>query len=396
MNTAKIILKSGKEHSLERFHPWIFSGAIKNIIGNPAEGDVVTVLDNKQSFLALGHWQSIGSISVRVFGFEEVEPDKEFWKNKFEKAINLRKVCDLINNPHTDVFRLIHGEGDGFPGFICDYYNGTVVFQSHSYGMYLLEGMFAEILKELLGDKLTAVYDKSEKTLPKFPNISVHDKFILGSGNEQIVSENDLKYAVNVVEGQKTGFFIDQRENRKLLGSYSKGKKVLNMFCYTGGFSIAALAGGATSVTSVDASQTAIELVNKNVELNFPGCTSHKSVAADSFEFLDKMEPSAFDLVILDPPAFAKHANVTNQAIKGYQRINRAAMERMASGSILFTFSCSQTIKKEVFRLAVMDAAIQAGKKIKILHQLTQPVDHPISIFHPEGEYLKGLVIYIE
>lgn len=394
-NFPKVILKSGKERSLQRFHPWVFSGAIKNIIGNAKEGDNVLVLNAKQEFLGIGHYQEKGSISVRVFAFNENEIDYNFWKNKFANAINLRKNLGLIDNQETNVFRLIHGEGDGFPGFICDYYNGLVVFQSHSYGMYQMEEEFAKILKELLGDKLVAVYDKSDKTLPQIDGKVIENHFIIGELEETIVKEYNMKFAVNVVKGQKTGFFIDQRENRHLVMKYSKGKNVLNMFCYTGGFSIAALMGGAKSCTSVDASATAIELVKNNHKLNFD-TDNHEALAVDAFDYLENMPKGKFDLVILDPPAFAKHINATPQAIKGYTRLNRQAMEKMENGTFLFTFSCSQAIKKDVFRMCVMEASIQAKKKIRILDQLAQPECHPISMYHPEGEYLKGLLIYVE
>ena len=394
-NYPKVILKTGKERSLQRLHPWIFSGAVKNIIGNAVDGENVAVYDSRNAFLGLGHYQKIGSITVRMFTFDEVEPDREFWKSKIESAIRLRQSIGYLDSPDTNVCRLIHGEGDGFPGFICDYYNGIVVFQAHSKGMYLLEEMFAEIFREILGDKVTTIYDKSDKTIPKSDGAAVENRFLYGNEAEKEVLEYGMKFYVNVVEGQKTGYFVDQRENRLLLRQYSKGRNVLNMFCYTGGFSVSAFKGGALSVTSVDASQTAIDLTVRNCELNGFDL-NHEAIATDAFEFLDKMEPNKYDLIILDPAAFAKHANVTNQAVKGYTRINRAAMERIAPGSILFTFSCSQAIDKQTFRMAVMEASLQAKRKIRILHQLTQPNDHPISMYHPEGEYLKGLVLYVE
>lgn len=395
-NFPKIILKTGKDRSIKRLHPWIFSGAIKNTIGNPIEGDDVAVYDNNNTFLGLGHYQKGGSITVRVYSFDEIIPDREFWRGKIATAIELRRRCGYLDNKETNVCRIIHGEGDGFPGFICDYYNGTIVFQSHSWGMYKLEEMFAEIFKETLGTKVTNIYSKSEKTLPKSNEITAENRFLFGSQPEGVVMEYGTKFYVNVVEGQKTGYFIDQRENRHLLQHYSEGKSVLNMFCYTGGFSVAALAGGAKDVTSVDASQIAIDLTKRNVEMNFPNCTNHNALAVDAFDYLDHLEKDRYDLIILDPPAFAKHASAMNQAIKGYTRINRAALERIAPNSIMFTFSCSQAIDKLTFRMAVMEASIQAGRKIKILHQLTQPDDHPISIYHPEGEYLKGLVLFVE
>ena len=394
-NFPKIILKSGKDRSALRLHPWIFSGAVKKTIGNALDGENVAVYDNNEKFLGLGHYQKNGSISVRIFTFDEVMPDKEFWTKKIMNAVKMRDILGYTNNPETNVFRVIHGEGDGFPGFICDYYDGILVFQAHSLGMWKLEETFKEIFLENFSDKITAIYDKSDKTLPKSDGIVPENKFLFGSENEKTVSEYGMKFLVNVIEGQKTGYFIDQRENRNLLRQYSKGKTVLNMFCYTGGFSVAALKGGAKSVTSVDASQTAINLTVKNGELNgFKD--NHEAVATDGFDFLDQMEKDKYDLIILDPPAFAKHANVTNQAVKGYQRINRAAMEKIAPGSLLFTFSCSQAIDKQTFRMAVMEASLQAKRKVKILRQLTQPDDHPVSMYHPEGEYLKGLVLYVE
>ncbi|MBQ3657318.1 MAG: class I SAM-dependent rRNA methyltransferase [Bacteroidales bacterium] len=394
-NFPKIILKSGKDRSVLRLHPWIFSGAVKKTIGNAIDGENVAVYDNNEKFLGFGHYQKNGSISVRIFTFEEENPDKEFWTKKILNAVKMRGVLGYTNNPETNVFRVIHGEGDGFPGFICDYYDGILVFQAHSLGMWKLEEMFKEIFLEHFSEKITAIYDKSDKTLPKSDGVTVENKFLYGSLSEKTVSEYGMKFLVNVIEGQKTGYFIDQRENRNLLRQYSKGKTVLNMFCYTGGFSVAALKGGAKSVTSVDASQTAINLTVKNGEINgFKD--NHEAIATDGFDFLDKMEKDKYDLIILDPPAFAKHANVTNQAVKGYQRINRAAMEKIAPGSLLFTFSCSQAIDKQTFRMAVMEASLQAGRKVKILRQLTQPDDHPVSMYHPEGEYLKGLVLYVE
>lgn len=394
-NFPKIILKSGKDRSALRLHPWIFSGAVKKTVGNALDGENVAVYDNNEKFLGLGHYQKNGSISVRIFTFDEVNPDKEFWKKKILDAVKMRDILGYTNNPETNVFRVIHGEGDGFPGFICDYYDGILVFQAHSLGMWKLEETFKEIFLENFSEKITAIYDKSDKTLPKSDGIVPENKFLFGSESEKTVSEYGMKFLVNVIEGQKTGYFIDQRENRNLLRQYSKGKTVLNMFCYTGGFSVAALKGGAKSVTSVDASQTAINLTVKNGELNgFKD--NHEAVATDGFDFLDQMEKDKYDLIILDPPAFAKHANVTNQAVKGYQRINRAAMEKIAPGSLLFTFSCSQAIDKQTFRMAVMEASLQAKRKVKILRQLTQPDDHPVSMYHPEGEYLKGLVLYVE
>jgi len=394
-NFPRIILKSGKDRSVKRLHPWIFSGAIKKIIGGAVDGENVAVFDNNENFLGLGHYQKNGSISVRVFTFKEVTPDKNFWKEKIVSAIKTRECLGLISSTQTNVFRVIHGEGDGFPGFICDYYNGILVFQAHSLGMYNLEEVFKEIFLEVFPKEILSIYDKSEKTLSKSGGTTVQNKFLYGDKFQTEVNEYGMKFMVNVVDGQKTGYFIDQRENRNLLRQYSLGKTVLNMFCYTGGFSIAALKGGAKHVTSVDASQTATDLASENAKINSLE-KNHEPVTADGFEFLDNMEKGKYDLIILDPPAFAKHVSAVNQALKGYQRINCAAMEKIAPGSILFTFSCSQAVDKLSFRMAVMEASIKAGRKIKILHQLSQPSDHPISMYHPEGEYLKGLVLYVE
>jgi len=393
-NIVKIILKSGKDRSILRFHPWIFSGAIKKIIGNPSEGDLVRVYSNQDDFLGIGHYQ-IGTIAIRVFLFSEQVPDKNYWSDKFKSAIELRNKIGLLNSKHTNVFRLIHGEGDGFPGFICDYYNKNLVFQFHSIGMYQNRMLFAEIIQELLPENVMSIYDKSEKTLPHKADIQPVNGFLFGNITETEVLEYDNKFIINTTEGQKTGFFIDQRENRKLLEFYSNNANVLNMFCYTGGFSVSALKANAASVTSVDSSAKAIELTDKNVTINFGQTNKHESLAVDAFEYLDKMPENQFDVIILDPPAFAKHFNVLNQAIKGYTRINKKAFEKIKSGGILFTFSCSQVVSKENFARAIADAAAQAKREVKILHQLNQPPDHPVNLFHPEGEYLKGLVVYV-
>jgi len=396
MEYIKIVLKSGKDQSLRRFHPWIFSGAIKKIYGGePAEGDIVAVYDNKDEFLALGHYQ-IGSIAIRVFSFENITIDREFWKNKFQEAINYRRQIGVSTYPDTNVYRFIHAEGDGMPGLIMDYYNGTVVMQTHSVGMHLLRETFVEILKELLGKNLKAVYDKSEATLPHKADINPQDGFLYGNENDtdNVVTEYGNKFNIDWVRGQKTGFFIDQRENRKLLGEYSKGKKVCNVFGYTGGFSVYALKAGAELVHSVDASKLAIDLTDDNVELNFGKTEKHKGFAMDAFDFFDNA-PEKYDVIILDPPAFAKHQKVLHNALQGYKRINQRALEQIKSGGILFTFSCSQAVSRENFRKSVFAAAANARRNVKILHQLSQPVDHPVSIFHPESEYLKGLVLFV-
>lgn len=391
---SKIVLKSGKDQSLKRFHPWVFSGAIKKTYGPLNEGDVVTVYSNNDEFLGLGHYQ-IGSIAVRVFSFINVEVNGDFWKDKLEKAYQLRVKLDLTNNSETNVYRLVHAEGDGMPGLIIDFYNGTAVMQMHSIGMYLIREELARHLKEIMGDSLVAVYDKSEKTLPFKADIQPKDGFILGDAIPGVVSEYGNLFKVDWEEGQKTGFFIDQRENRLLLQQYSKGREVLNMFCYTGGFSFFAMKGGAKSVHSVDASGRAIDLTRENVELNYPNDSRHEAIVADAFEYLKDIKDK-YDLIVLDPPAFAKHRDALGHALQGYKRINARAFDQIRPGGILFTFSCSQVVSKEKFREAVFSGAAIAGRTVRILHQLNQPADHPINIYHPEGEYLKGLVLYVE
>jgi 23S rRNA (cytosine1962-C5)-methyltransferase len=391
---AKIFLKPGKEQSLKRFHPWIFSGAIEKSEGNPEEGDVVNVYSAGGEFLGMGHCQ-IGSIAVRILSFEEVVPDYDFWKLKIEKAWNLRKSIGLAENAETSVFRLIHAEGDGMPGLIVDFYNGTAVIQIHTVGMFLVREMLVKALKNVLGQQLKAVYDKSEKSLPFKADLSSKDGYLFGEGGETEVLENGLRFRVDWLEGQKTGFFIDQRENRLLVQHFAKNRDVLNMFCYTGGFSFYAMKGGARLVHSVDSSAKAIELTNQNVQLNFAVDTRHEAFAADAFEYMRNIKDK-YDLIILDPPAFAKHRDAVHQALQAYKRINTRAFEQIRSGGIVFTFSCSQVVSKEKFREAVFSAAAISGRNVRILHQLTQPADHPVSIYHPEGEYLKGLVLYVE
>lgn len=393
-NLVQVVLKSGKEQSLKRFHPWVFSGAIREINGEPAEGDLVKVISNKNEFLGIGHYQ-IGSIAVRIVSFDNVEVNYEFWKVKIESAWNLRKMLGLAESEDTNVFRLVHGEGDNMPGLIVDFYNGTAVMQAHSVGMHFTREHVVNALREVLGEKLKAVYYKSDKTLPFKANIESEDGYLFGNDSETEVKEYGLKFKVDWEDGQKTGFFVDQRENRKLVETYSKDREVLNMFCYTGGFSFYAMQGGAKLVHSVDASEKAIELTRENVELNFPGDKRHEAFAADGFEYLKNIQDK-YDLIILDPPAFAKHRRALDQALKGYKRINTRAFEQIRSGGVLFTFSCSQVVTKDKFREAVFTAAAIAGRKVRILHQLTQPADHPVNIYHPEGEYLKGLVLYVE
>jgi len=388
-----VILKSGKDQSVRRFHPWVFSGAIKKIKGNVAEGDLVKVYDNKDEFLATGHYQ-IGSIAVRILTFGQKEIDRGFWRKKIETAYKLRKEAGLAGSKMTNAYRLVGAEGDGMPGLIIDFYNGTAVMQMHSVGMYKIRDVLVEALKEVLGDELKAVFNKSEGSLPFKANLNPVNDYVWGTPPSQTAMENGLLFHVDWEKGQKTGFFIDQRENRALLEKYSKNKDVLNMFCYTGGFSFYAMRGGARSVHSVDSSERAISITDKNVELNFPGDQRHKSFAMDAFKFLEKAKDD-YDLIILDPPAFAKHQNVVHNALQGYKRLNALAFEQIRPEGIVFTFSCSQVVSKDMFRKMVFSAAAKTGRQVRILHQLTQPADHPINIYHPEGEYLKGLVLQV-
>ena len=391
---TKIVLKSGKDQTLKRFHPWVFSGAIKKVYGQLAEGDLVVVYSNKDEFLGVGHYQ-VGSIAVRIVSFTETEPDYNFWKNKIQKAWEYRQSLGFGKDTATNVFRLIHAEGDGLPGLIVDFYNGTAVLQMHSVGMYFVRNELVKALQEVLGENLKAVYDKSEKTLPFKANIQPKDELLVGNPGSNEVREYGLRFKVDWETGQKTGFFIDQRENRLLVQQYAKNRDVLNMFGYTGGFSVYAMQGGAKTVHSVDASAKAIDLTNENVELNFPGDNRHEAFKTDAFEFLKEIQEK-YDLIILDPPAFAKHRTTLPQALQGYKRINTRAFEQIRSGGILFTFSCSQVVSKDRFREAVFTAAAIAGRTVRIVHQLVQPSDHPVNIYHPEGEYLKGLVLFVE
>ncbi len=393
MHSIKIILKSGKDQSVRRYHPWIFSGAIKKIYGDPAEGDIVDVYDNKDNFLAKGHYQP-GSIAVRILSFSDIEPDIDFYWVKIRSALKYRELLGLTTNSQTNVFRLVNAEGDDLPGLIIDYYDGVAVMQMHSVGMYRMRKEFAGILKELLGEKLTAVFDKSEGTIPYMSGISAANEFLYGNSGPVTVMENDFKFRVDWMSGQKTGFFIDQRENRKLLGEYTEGKSVLNMFGYTGAFSVYAMKNAAL-VHTVDSSSAAITMANENVRLNYGGDPRHKSFNADAFEFLKDIN-NKYDLIILDPPAFAKHNNVLANALQGYKRLNMKAIGQIKPGGVIFTFSCSQVVTRENFRKSVFAAAANTGRKVKILHQMNQPPDHPVNIYHPEGEYLKGLVLYIE
>lgn len=389
-----ILLKSGKEKSIFRYHPWIFSGAIAKTEGTLQEGDIVKVYSADRQFLAIGHYQ-IGSIAVRILSFEDTIIDHNFWRTRITEAYRKRRSLGLTDSQTNNVYRLIHGEGDNLPGLVVDIYANVAVTQFHSVGMYLERENIAKAIVEVLGDQITAIYDKSESTLPFKAAIEPKNGYLYGQAKSFIALENGLKFNVDWLEGQKTGFFIDQRENRSLLEKYARDKSVLNMFCYTGGFSFYAMRGGAHSVHSVDVSARAIELARQNVELNFPGDPRHEAFAEEAFRFLEHSYDK-YDLIILDPPAFAKHQNVLNNAIQGYKKLNRKGIEVIKPGGIIFTFSCSQVMTKELFRQTVFTAAANTGRKVSILHQLTQPADHPINIYHPEGEYLKGLVLYVE
>lgn len=393
MERIKIVLKSGKEQSVKRLHPWIFSGAIKKIYGDPVEGDYVDVYDNKDAFLAMGHYAP-SSIAVRILSFEPVIPDMDFFRKKIKNAIAYRKAIGLLDNSHTDVYRLIHGEGDGLPGLIIDYYNGVIVMQMHSIGFFRIRKEITEIITELLKDKIVAVYDKSEGTIPHMAGVTTVNEFLYGNSGPAMVSENGYKFKIDWTSGQKTGFFIDQRENRKLLAEYSGGKNVLNMFGYTGGFSVYAMKNAAL-VHTVDSSFSAIALANENIRLNFGDDKRHESFQVDAFDYLNDIKDK-YDLIVLDPPAFAKHHNVLSNALQGYKRLNIKAIEQIKPGGIIFTFSCSQVVSRENFRKSVFAAAANTGRSVRILHQLSQPPDHPVNIYHPESEYLKGLVIYVE
>ena len=384
-------LKRGKEDSLLRFHPWVFSGAIQQVDEGIAEGDVVRVVTSSGDFIAVGHYQQ-GSIAVRVLSFREVDIDDAFWYSRLESALRMRIAIGIADNPQNNTYRLVHGEGDLLPGLIIDVYGKTAVMQAHSIGMHLSRVQIAEQLARVMGARIENIYYKSETTLPFMDHME--NGFLYGGSQENTAVENGLIFYVDWLHGQKTGFFVDQRENRALLEKYAKGKRVLNMFCYTGGFSFYAMRGGAELVHSVDSSAKAIELTNRNVQLNFPGDSRHKAFCDDAFKFLEKN--GQYDLIILDPPAFAKHRGALHNALKGYTRLNMKAMQMIQPGGILFTFSCSQVVTKDHFRNAVFTAAAQTGRKVRILHQLHQPADHPINLYHPEGEYLKGLVLYVE
>lgn len=391
---ANIILRPKKEESLLRFHPWVFSGAIKRIDGNINEGDIVRVLNSDGNFLGIGHYQE-GSIAVRILSFQDEPINSSFWQQRIKAAYILRKNLGLIC-PSNNTYRLVHGEGDFLPGLIIDVYNDTAVMQAHSIGMHYCRKEIAEAIIQQVCE-VKHIYYKSEGTLPYKAEIEERGEGFLVGGDSitDIAEENGLQFKIDWEKGQKTGFFVDQRYNRSLLEQYAQGKNVLNMFCYTGGFSVYALRGGALHVDSVDSSARAIELTNENVHLNFGNETRHNAICTDAFKYLDNIK-GKYDLIILDPPAFAKHRGALRNALQGYKRLNAKAFEQIKPNGILFTFSCSQVVDKEQFRLAVFSAAAQSQRRVRILHQLSQPADHPINIYHPEGEYLKGLVLWVE
>lgn len=390
----QVYLKPRKQESLLRFHPWIFSGALAGMDDGIEEGEVVRVITHEGQFIAVGHYQ-IGSIAVRVLSFRDITIDGAFWRSRLEAALLMRQRIGIADNPNNNTFRLVHGEGDNLPGLIIDCYGETAVMQAHSVGMHYCRQEICDALIDVMGGRIKNVYYKSETTLPYKAHLGEEDGFIHGRTDDNVAVENGLKFRVDWLRGQKTGFFVDQRGNRSLLEKYAMGKSVLNMFCYTGGFSVYAMRGGAKLVHSVDSSAKAIELTNANVALNFPDDSRHEAFCEDAFKYLDNNNDK-YDLIILDPPAFAKHRGALHNALKGYTRLNVKGLERIRKGGILFTFSCSQVVTKDNFRNAVFTAAAQTGRKVRILHQLHQPADHPINIYHPEGEYLKGLVLYVE
>lgn len=389
-----IYLKRGKEESLLRFHPWVFSGAIHHADAGIQEGETVRVIASTGDFIAVGHYQ-VGSIAVRVLSFSDITIDQSFWRERLAAAITMRCHIGIADNPENNTYRLVHGEGDWLPGLVIDCYGSTAVMQAHSVGMHLNRMDICQALTDVMGGRIQQVYYKSETTLPYKAHLEEEDGFIFGHTDDDIAVENGLKFHVDWLRGQKTGFFVDQRENRSLLEHYSKDKTVLNMFCYTGGFSVYAMRGGAKCVHSVDSSAKAIEITNNNIGLNFPGDPRHEAYCEDAFRFLEEKKDK-YDIVVLDPPAFAKHRAALHNALKGYIRLNAKGIRIVKEGGLLFTFSCSQAVSKDQFRSAVFTAAAQSGRKVRIIHQLHQPADHPINIYHPEGEYLKGLVLYVE
>lgn len=389
-----IYLKRGKEESLKRFHPWVFSGAIAAIDDGVEEGELVRVISSNGEFIAVGMYQ-IGSIAVRVLTFKDTVIDHEFWTSRLKSALDMRRAISIADNPHNNTYRLVHGGGDNIPGLVIDCYGPTAVMQAHCVGIHLMRHAISEALVEVMGSRIQNIYYKSETTLPFKADVEHENSFIYGGDENDVAMENGLKFHVDWLRGQKTGFFVDQRENRSLLEQYAKDRSVLNMFCYTGGFSVYAMRGGANIVHSVDSSAKAIELTNRNIADNFGNDPRHEAFCEDAFKFLDANDKK-YDLIILDPPAFAKHRAALHNALKGYTRLNVKGLQRIKPGGILFTFSCSQVVSKDYFRNAVFTAAVQANRKVRILHQLHQPADHPINIYHPEGEYLKGLVLYVE
>ena len=401
---TRLYLKKGREDSLLRFHPWVFSGAIGGIEGSdPLEGDPVAVYSSKKEYLGWGHFQ-IGSIAVRMLSFADdmpsEGPDVDFWAKKLQGCLDARKAFGLVDSGHTDCYRLVHGEGDGLPGLIIDWYDGVCVLQAHSAGMFRAKELLAEALRRIYGTSLKAVYDKSSGTAPFKAGLELGDGYLWKLDEPGLcprtVIENGHKFLVDWEKGQKTGFFLDQRENRALVERYSRGRRVLNLFCYTGGFSVYALAGGAASVDSVDSSARAVELVNRNIELNFGSDAPHRSFCCDAIDFVKDAPKDAYDLMIVDPPAFAKHRGALSNALRAYQRLNAAAISAVAPGGIIFTFSCSQVVDREAFALAVFSAAADTGRRVRIIDRLCQPADHAVNIYHPEGAYLKGLVLYVE
>ena len=395
----KIILKKGRDESLLRFHPWVFSGAIADVQGNPMEGDIVSVHASDGTCLAYGHYQ-IGSIAVRVLSFDDSALKSDYWENMLARALDVRVACGLHGSENTNCYRLVHGEGDNLPGLIIDYYDGVCVMQAHSAGMFRAKKHISDALQKVYGPELKAVYDKSSGTAPFKAGLDLIDGYMYRrddfNENELVVLENGQKFMVNWTEGQKTGFFLDQRDNRALVGSVSKGRNVLNLFCYTGGFSIYALSGGAKHVDSVDSSKKAMMMVDRNVALNGFGESMHTSLCCDAIEYVKSVPEGKYDLMIVDPPAFAKHRGALKNALRAYQRLNAAAISKVAPGGFVFTYSCSQVVDKEAFALAVFSAAAQCGRKVRILDRLNQPCDHSVNIYHPEGEYLKGLLLYVE
>ena len=397
MEIPSVVINKGKESSIQRFHPWVFSGAINRIVNEPPQmpedGDLVKIVNYKNEFLGIGHFQD-ATIAVRIISFNEVEINQEFWNLKIRSAYELREKLNLTKNDKTNMYRLIHAEGDGLPGLIVDFYNGTVVIQSHSVGMHNAKNEIIETLKIIYGESLIAIYDKSADSMAKHSDLELENKYLYQNGDSNLIGlEYDCQFNLDWINGQKTGFFIDQRENRKLLGEYCKGKKILNTFCYSGGFSISALKAGAKEVHSVDSSQKAIDLCNENIVLN--KFSNHKAFTSDTLDYL-KENSTDYDVIILDPPAYAKSIKAKHNAIQGYKRLNLMVLKQIKEGGILFTFSCSQVINRKLFYDTITAAAIEAGREIKVLHHLSQPADHPVSIYHPEGAYLKGLVLYIK